>query len=1035
MKKSILFLLTSFVLLLADFAASAQAPTISSPANGATVNPFDLTVTGTTGRVGVRRVRAIFTDGNGDLINVIPRIPNYGTGLPASTIYSINLSDQIDITNIVNPYTIRIETSTATSGAFTAFLEITVNVAVPVASDPIVVSPADGSTVDLCNDVVFTVNANYSGARRLQYAIAPNGLPNSPIEGPTDVFLLDATEATTDFDLPPIDRTLFANNAQYLLELKTFDLNDNQIGNTIYHTILTGSDVSGTAANTPVITSPTNGSTVNSFTPVITIASPFAGCQFNTVLYEILQGTSGNTVVSFQSYTTPTYNWTVPTFLTADSTYRVRVTYNVTINGVATNFPSIINTFTISSAPGVTISSPVAPRTGLNPCGFPVTVAAYPNATTVRVEYKRTADASYTTFYSTPVIASTTMSFSFNNTQLRANQSYDLRLTAGTGTGGTFAAISSQTNFTFSTGGVGGTLTPTLASPANGATGVSLTPTITFGTYQGSCGAVGLYQIEIVPIGGTGDWNTRAGYYYATSATSSFVIPNGTLLQNTTYKVRVSVQVDLNGGVVGYYGNYDGTDSSPNIYTFTTISPTLPSTLITNIADDTYLNKFSQSFVANAVTGATSYEWQFSTNASFTGGLITKTSTTSTLNFQANEAGFVPGQQYFVRVRGVSASAQGVFSTDPAQVTSYYHPLFGSAVTSPTTSNLTERIFTLKGLAIANANAYCFQMAIANSANDGNPAADFTVGNIFVNPAGYYGTFSYPGLYNNSTVEQITSLTGPFFYANTIKTFAWGTEFVVNYIKAQPQTRYRVRVVPVKYVGNQIVQQMELSNVPVATFDTYGIPNRSHYIISPTNNQTNVNNTESINLTRITIKGLALQWDITNYQIQVSTSPTFASGVITLPDDATFTGTGTVGGVTEGDPVIFVPNLAFNTTYYVRARSTAVVNGSPSISAWGPVTQFVTKATAAGRVGAQGAAMDDVSVSYPNPFDRTINIRVSATHSTAVVRVRDLTGRLIETRQENGGNTLQLGESYSKGMYIVTIESADKIETLKVIKR
>jgi hypothetical protein len=1140
MKKSILFLLTSFVLLLADFAALAQSPSITSPSNGATVTPcgFNVTVSainpppsdGRFYRVRVQYKRSdqgtpaytsntVFEPLDGSDADFGP----YTVFIPASgvlqnnTVYNIRSAYQVFdedteqwILYGTNSPVINVTTSTInsnpvftspTDGATGVSITPTINLAaytgcgnlavatieidketsftnpdyqntfvsnsngpfswtVPselnygtvyyararfftnsglvgsttisfttqaiVPTDPLLNSPITqyNNRLDICSsNVTLNVNANNVAARSLLVKVT---------QGATTVFqqtynFTNSTQATTAFDVN-IPSSNFTNNGDYLVELLTRDATAGFIAQ-LYYDLFIGTDKTAPALNTPVITSPADGATVSSFTPVIQIQSPFQGCTLNSVTYEILDGTVGSTVVASQTYTTPTYNWTVSTFLTAGNTYRARVTYN-TANGTFTD----VNQFTVSPTPGVTISSPLS-LTGLDPCGFPVTVAAYPDATTVRVEYKLASSGTYITFYSTPVIASTAMSFSFDNTQLQANQTYDLRLTAGTGTNGTFAALSSPTSFSFSTTGVGGILDPTLASPTNGATGVSLTPTITFGSYQGNCGSVGNYQIEIVPVGGAGDWNTRAGYYSVNSATPSIVIPNGILAQSTTYKIRITVRIDLNGGTVGFYNNYDGNDSSPDIYTFTTIGPTLPSTLITNIADDTYLNSFSQSFVANAVTGATSYEWQFSTDASFTSALITKTSTTPTLNFQANEAGFVAGQQYFVRVRGISASAQGVFSTDPAEVTSYYHPLFGAFITSPTVENLTERRFGLKGLAIPNINAYYFQMAIANPANDSNPAADFTAGNIFNNSLPYYQAVSYPGLSSSGTVQQIPSVTGNVFLANNIKTFAWGTELIVNYIQAQPQTRYRVRALPVRVVNGQIVQQMDLSNVPITTFGTNGIPNRSHAILSPANGQTSVNNTESTNLTRITVQGLALQWDITNYQIQVSTSSDFTSGVISQPNDATFTGTGTVGGVTEGNPVFLVPNLAFNTIYYVRARSTAVVNGSPAISAWGPVTQFTTKATAAGRVGAQGAAMDDISTSYPNPFEQTIKVQVSASHGKAVIYVRDLTGRLIEKRQENGGAMLQIGESYGKGMYIITIESPDKIETLKIIKR
>ncbi len=1023
---------------------TAPAPIINNLSGKTATNPFTFSqcsflLNAQTGRPNVRRILTQVVDNSTSVVvystssfylpsNPTTLVQSIPTGAPATQSFAVN------ITNLTLPksYTVIVYTKTTLTASsnpsdYDQSTSFTLNLTSPTGNAPVLVSPISNSSgqfnVDLCSDITLEFTSNNISSRYLYFQIYENGNLSNLIDEDEYSFNNNCDGAQTIFRTIPA--LSLEPNKQYLMELQSKDANQATIGQ-IYYTILTGPDKISAAVNSPSITSPANNSTVNSYTPVITLQSPFKGCTLNSVTYEILVGTSGNTVVSGASttYTTPTYSWTVPVFLTAGNTYRARVTYN-TANGIYSD----IKTFTVSNTPLLTVSSP-NPLTNLNPCGFTVTVARYPSASTVQVEYRLKPSGSFgTPFYSTDI--GTAYQFTFNNIQLQANSSYEMRLTAGTGSGGSFVANSSSiTLVDFTTANINnGDTKPTLSSPINGATDVSLTPTITFAPYTGDCGSVTSYIVTLVPVSEPNfDNGSNPDRVYQTSPTNGFVL--GTALKpNTQYKIRISTIVSLNGSNVSYPFNYDN-----GSYTFTTIGSNLPATQITNVVDETYLNAISQTFTAVAVTGATSYEWQFSTAANFSGAIITKTSATNSLSFGAME--FVAGEHYYARVRGVSSASSGIFSTDPAEVVSFYNPLWGSFVTSPTVENLTTRNFGLKGLTIPNANVYYFQVALANSANDGNPIADFTAGNYFNNPTGYYSTTNYPGLTSNSSVQSIPSLMGPAFIANNFKSFSWGSENIVNYMVAQPQTRYRIRVVPVRIVGGQIVQQMELAYVPITTFGTNGIPDRLHTILGPTNGQTGVDNRISQVYTRITVQGLALFWDITNYQIQLSTTSNFSSGVISVPalDDASFTNSGTVGGVTQGNPVFDIPNLAFSTTYYVRARSVAVVKGLRTLSAWGPTVQFTTKASPA-RLGSQGAAYDITSVAFPNPFDQTVTLHINESHKQVTVRIHDMTGRLIETIQSSGGKDINLGKQYSKGMYLIFVEGDEQRETLKIVKQ
>ncbi len=895
-------------------------------------------------------------------------------------------------------------------------------------TDPLLVSPADDTIVDLCSDVTLTVNANSTAARSLRVKIFPNGFPGSPIFDQTYNFA-NATEATTQFSVT-VPRALFANNINYQIELTSrtgTNLTGTLIGQS-YNDLFTGSDKSSPTANTPVITSPADGSTVNSFTPVITIQSPFGGCTLNSVLYEILQGASGTTVVDSQSYSTPTYSWTVPTFLTAGATYRARVTYT-TADGVFSD----TNLFTISANPGIQIISP-SPLTNLNPCGFTTTVARYPSASTIQIEYRLKPSGSFgAPFYSTDI--GTAYTFAFDNTQLRANATYEMRLTAGTGTGGSFVANSgSVTLVDFSTRGVSGILTPTLTSPTDGETGVSLTPTLTFGAYQGSCGAVGNYQIEVVPVGGTGDWNTRPGYFSSSSASSSITIPTGNLQANTTYKVRISVRVDLNGGIVGFYNNYDGNDSSPAIYTFTTIGSVLPPTIVNNVVDDQYLNEYTNIFTANSVAGATEYEWQFSETADFSGTIITKTSTTTNLTFQAEDPGFTSGTRYFVRVRGrnPSTGAAGAFSIAPADVVSFYHPLFPAVIVRPTPNEVINgTALVLRAWYVQNSTGTYFQVAtdpgftnLVNSPNPIPPTTPTALDPAGTGQIGYLNT-GFRRLFTSSGVlltpgVNITDPTVDFAPQTVVSLYSY-----LRYLI--PGQTYYVRAKSVRNVAGTFVQPGYWGATATFSVPAYV---RTHTIF-PTGTGAPGPGPNTDIFFGTDPDGIKLPneiWGLISYDFQLSTSSDFS----TLLVDRNITG--------QNFYAASEAPLEYSTTYYARVRSYATNDpaGSSNSTPWFSYS-FTTIPPPAGRTSAAAAAMGEIlvgSMIAPNPYEDEFVLKVSPNYKKVVITVLNQMGQVIHTKEATGGNNLSLGNKFPSGLYVVQIaDEKGSTEVLKVVKR
>ncbi len=1182
-------------------------------------------------RPGVRRVRIRILDFSGNDVGSSPIIQGgYFASGTASTPYSINISDNI-FPPLDNPYTISVSTSTATFGTvFSASTNITVTAAIPVVANPLVVSPANGSTVSLCQDLTATVNGNYTGSRRFNYSVYETLTPANVLVPPTDVFFTNASEATSNFDIDPILASSLTANTQYSIQVQSFDPEDIQIGVTVVSTFLTGpaivsspvvtlpadgatgvsvtptinvaayagcgtlstvtievdrfpadwaapdrqietfindggpfswspatpldygaqyqvrvrfnssagpvyttvtsfttlpitptnpllnspadqstatlcsdvilnvnannvaaqrlqvkvfpngnapgaiydstftftnstqattafnvtvlrtlftpgvqylieltsrtaangfvgqsyntlntSNAATAAANTPVIIDPADASTVNTFTPTIQIQSPFAGCTLTSVTYEILLGTIGNTVVSTATFNTPTYAWTVPVFLTAGATYRARVTYNTAIGTF-----SDTNTFTVSATPTVSITSPLD-LTNLDPCGFPVSVAAYPNATTVKVEYKRTAEGTYTEFYSTPVVASTPMSFAFGNTQLQPDEDYDLRLTAGTGTGVGFVPFpTSVADFAFFTGDISGNLTPALASPTNGATGVSLTPTITFAPYAGTCGQVNLYQVEIVPNTGTGDWNTRAGYFSLNSATPSITVPSGQLQAGTTYKVRATVGITLNGSPQIFRTSYDSAD--PGIYTFTTINPNETRLDLVTSASNTvggiiYLNSEVQTVQVLAVPGVTQYEIQLSTDSTFATAQYTATSNTTTFTFNANATGLESSTRYFVRAR-ITQPTVGQWTSTP-NIRSFVNSLHPTYADRPV-GNIAANSTRLRGWHARNATSMFFQIAtdpgFTNLVNAAGP-----YGPILTDPAGSgiaYERYSYRRWVGSSlTFVAIGNASDAGFAPfNTLGEYDY-----VRYLI--PGQTYYIRVKNVRQAPNGTYLQTGYwagvaSFTPAAATRTHSISLLGAPSAVPVNL---VANTPYI---QTNPQGT---WNVIERQVQLSTVADFSTLVLDLSD---FNG---------GPGFALNTTLNFSTNYFMRVRSRAANDPAGPLvwTPWSSAFAFRTMDPTSGRVAAAAMSTDGSqlvqTVAFPNPFVDDVAVSVKSTYKAVTLTLVDATGRVVDSANTLGGYTVLLGrKQLASGLYVIRItDESGLLETLKVVKQ
>jgi hypothetical protein len=74
----------------------------------------------------------------------------------------------------------------------------------------------------------------------------------------------------------------------------------------------------------------------------------------------------------------------------------------------------------------------------------------------------------------------------------------------------------------------------------------------------------------------------------------------------------------------------------------------------------------------------------------------------------------------------------------------------------------------------------------------------------------------------------------------------------------------------------------------------------------------------------------------------------------------------------------------------------------------------------------------------PNPSSHTFNLTISGgdAQESILLRVINTQGKVVEQRQNiRSGQTLQIGENYAAGMYIIEIQQGSERKTIKVVKQ
>jgi hypothetical protein len=374
----------------------------------------------------------------------------------------------------------------------------------------------------------------------------------------------------------------------------------------------------------PTLTSPSNGATGVSTAPTVTWNASGEATSYHLQVSE--SSSFSTTVVNQSGITGTSYD---VTGLNNSTLYYWRV--NAT-NASGTSSYSTAWSFTtagLASPPVPTLSSPSNGSTGV-----PTSPTLNWNASTGATSYRLQVSTS-PNFTSTAVNQSGITGTSYDITGLSNGTLYYWRVNA-TNTGGT-SAYSIRWSFTTI---VAAPSTPTLSSPANGATSVSTSPTL--------------------------DWNASSGatsYQLQVSTNSSFssTVVNLTGITGTSYNVT-----GLNNNTLYYWHvnatNAGGTSMYSTSWSFTTSAGggnPPPTPTLSSPANGTTSVSTSPTLNWNASSGATSYQLQVSTNPSFSTTIVNQSGITGT---SYGVTGLTDSTTYYWRVNATNPGGTSVYS-------------------------------------------------------------------------------------------------------------------------------------------------------------------------------------------------------------------------------------------------------------------------------------------------------------------------------------------------------------------------------------
>ena len=565
------------------------------------------------------------------------------------------VSDSITVTGFANSASYYWRVRTKDPGGVSVWSSswnFTTIIAAP--SVPVLVSPLDSAANQPVSLLLFWNKAARASTYFLQVAI-DTGFVNVAKADPT---LTDTSKAISGL----------ANNTAYYWRVQA-----QNAGGTSGWSSVRGFVTIVAAPQAPTLTTPVNGATDLSVTPILTWATVIRAATYHvqvstantfaTILVEDSTLTSASKALSGLANATQ-YYWRV----------------QAKNAGGVSSWTSPWSFTTIIAAPATpTLTSPADGTTGLSLT--PTLVwSMVTGAATYRVQV-----STVNTFANVVIEDSTLTSASKALSGLANGTQYYWRVQAKNAGG-----VSSWTSPWSFTTIIAAPATPTLTSPADGTTGLSLTPTLTWSTVTGAA----TYHVQASTV------NTFATILVEDSTLTSATKALNGLANGTQYYWRVQAK------------NAGGVSAWTNPWGFMTIIAEPQTPTLTAPTDGTTGLSLTPILTWSTVDGTATYHVQVSTSNTFTTVVIEDSTLTS-----ASKAlsGFTNGTQYYWRVRAKNAGGVSAW-TSPWTFTTITAAPQMPTLTSPANGATGQSVTpTLTWSGVAGAATYHVQMSTNNT--------------------------------------------------------------------------------------------------------------------------------------------------------------------------------------------------------------------------------------------------------------------------------------------------------------------------------
>lgn len=183
---------------------------------------------------------------------------------------------------------------------------------------------------------------------------------------------------------------------------------------------------------------------------------------------------------------------------------------------------------------------------------------------------------------------------------------------------------------------------PSLISPSNNATNVSLTPTLDWSDVSGAAS----YGVQVSPNPSF----TPLVVYQSSIGASQYTVPSGQLAPATLYYWRANAS------------NPGGTSSWSGVYTFTTTSGPPPAPTLISPPNGSTNISITPTLDWSDVSGANSYSIQVSTNSGFSPTIVSQSGLGSS-QYTVPGGSLSGGNQYFWRVNATNSNGTSAWSS------------------------------------------------------------------------------------------------------------------------------------------------------------------------------------------------------------------------------------------------------------------------------------------------------------------------------------------------------------------------------------